>query len=83
MILSVDLAEARDIDMGIDLGRGDIRVSEHLLNRSNIRPVGEQMRREAVPENMRGNAVRGDADGCRAFANYLEDALPCKRPSET
>ena len=57
--LVVDLFEARPRDVGVDLRRGEVRVSEELLHEPQIRPAVEQVRRETVPESVGGNA--GDA----------------------
>ena len=44
-------------DMGIDLGGGDIIVTEQLLDRANIGAVTQQIRGKAVPKGMAGNAL--------------------------
>src|SRR5947207_1765608 len=41
------------INMGVDLCRRYVRVTQHLLDDSQIRAVAEQMRCEAVPQKMR------------------------------
>jgi hypothetical protein len=46
MILFVELFQPFPCDMGIDLGRGDIRMPKHGLNRPEIRAVFEQMGRK-------------------------------------
>ena len=53
MKLAVHSLKPLLIDMGIDLGRRYIRVTQHLLDDSKIRAVAEQMRCEAVPQKMR------------------------------
>ena len=82
MVLAVDLAETRGVDVGVDLGRPDVGMSEELLNGADIRAVREHMRGKAVPEDVRGNAVRGDSDRGSPGADDLEDALPRKRPAK-
>ena len=58
------------IDMGIDLGRRDVRVAKHLLDDSKIRAVAEQMRCEAVPQKMRINVLFQSGALC-VFLNDL------------
>ena len=82
MIPPMNLAEARDVHVGIDLGGGDIRMTEHLLNRANIRPVREHVRGETVAKNVGRNPVRRDAHGRGTFANDLENALTSERTSQ-
>ena len=51
-------------NVGIDLGRLDIGVTEHFLDRSEIGPSLQEMGRIAVPQFMRGEMlmeVKGDA----------------------
>ena len=45
--------------MGVDLGGGDIRVPQHLLNGAQVSAVFQQMHREAVPQRM-GRHVLAD-----------------------
>ena len=82
MVLTVDLAEASGIDMGVDLGRADVGMPEQLLNRPDVRPVGEHVRGEAVPQHVRRHAVGGNADGGGALLDDLEDALSGERTPE-
>jgi hypothetical protein len=35
--------------MGVNHGRGDIRMTEQFLNRPDVVPLRQQMRREGVP----------------------------------
>ena len=41
------------VDVRIDLGRRDVRMPEHHLDRAQIRPVLQEMGREAVPQHVR------------------------------
>ena len=43
------------IDVRINLCRGNVGVAEHFLNDAQVGTVAQQMRREAVPEQMRIN----------------------------
>ena len=40
------------IDVGVDLGRGDIGMTEHFLNDPQIGTVSKEMRGETVPEQV-------------------------------
>jgi hypothetical protein len=55
MKLAVHSLEPLLIDVGVDLGRRYVRVAQHLLNNSKISAVAEQMRCEAVPQQVRIN----------------------------
>ena len=82
MVPAVDVAEARGVDMRVDLGRADIGMSEELLDGADIRAMRQHVRSEAVPEDMRGDAVRGDSDRGGPGTDDLEDALSRKRSTE-
>ena len=47
--------------MGVDLRRHDRRVPQHLLERPHVHPPGQQVRREAVPQDVRIQAGPCDA----------------------
>ncbi len=49
------------VHMGVDLGRADGGMPQHFLDGADGRPVGEQVGRERVPENVREHPVGGDA----------------------
>src|SRR5690349_14017371 len=51
--LEVQLATAPIGYVGVELGRGEIGVSEHLLDRAEVRAALQQMRREGVPQQVR------------------------------
>ena len=76
---AVDVAEARRVDMGVYLCRADVRMAEKLLYRTDVRAVLEHVRGKAVPENMRGDALRCDVCRNGTFANHLEYRLARKR----
>jgi len=46
----VDLGEALEIEMGIDLGRRDVGVTEQFLNGPKVATRFEQMARTGMPE---------------------------------
>lgn len=83
MVAAVDFTEAGGVDVGVDLGSGDVGVSEHLLDGADVGAMGEHMRGEAVSEDVRGDAACGNADSGGTFTNDLEDALAGKGTSET
>ena len=72
---AVDLGEAARVDVRVDLRRADVRMAEHLLDGADVRAVLEQVRGEAVAEDVRRDAFRRDADGIGALADDLEDFL--------
>ena len=52
MVFPVNGLESVLVDVGVDLGRGDVRVAEHLLNSAQIRPAFEKVSGERVSEGM-------------------------------
>jgi len=53
----VDLLQPADADVGVDLGRGQFRVAQDLLERPQVRPVLQHQRRHRVPEQVAGNLL--------------------------
>ena len=47
-------------DMGVDLGRGDVGVAQHLLDGAQIRPAIQQMGGEGVAQHMGRQAAGVD-----------------------
>ena len=82
MVPTVNVAEARGVDVRVDLGRADVGMSEELLDGANIRSVRQHVRSEAMPEDVRRDAIRGDSDCGGPGTDDLEDALSRKRPAE-
>ena len=78
----MDVAEAGGVDMGVDLGRPDVGVSEKFLDGADVRAVREHVRGEAMAKDMRRNAVRGDSDRGGPGTDDLEDALTRERLPE-
>ena len=76
---AVDVSEARRLDMGVYLRRPDVRMTEKLLNRTDVRAVLEHVRGKAVPEDVRGYALWGDICGDSTLADHLENRLASKR----
>ena len=60
-------------DVGVYLGGGDVGVAEHLLNGADICPVLNKMRREGVPEGVRGDALKAAFLG--VFLDHRMDDL--------
>jgi hypothetical protein len=76
--------KALGIDVGVDLGGGDVRVPKEFLNDAQIRPVAEQVRGARVPpdafapvreESVRfANSIVSDANGPRAEKSAARSA---------
>src|SRR5438477_4013863 len=69
--LPVHLAQVTPIEVGIDGGGGDIRMSEQLLHDAQIRAALEQVGRERMPER-----VRVDPGGDAGAAGVPAQDLP-------
>lgn len=71
MKLFVDFAEVGVSDVGVDLGGGDVGVTEHGLDRANVGAVHEEVGGETVTEGVRGDVF------CDAgfFGVELDDAF--------
>jgi hypothetical protein len=54
--LEVDVAPPSIRDVGVTLGRPEIRVPEHLLHRAQVRSALEEVRRERVAQQVRMDA---------------------------
>lgn len=63
-------------DMGVNLRRGDGRMSEHRLDAPDIRTVGEEIGRESMSKRMRMNILDDTGLGGGVFDNAL-DAAGC------
>jgi len=71
MELVVNPADQVPADVGVDLGRRDLAVAEHELDRPQVRPPFEQVRREGMAEDM-GADLGGEA----GLAGVLADEFP-------
>ncbi len=69
----MDGAEAVLVDVGVDLGGGDVGMAEHFLDDSEVGAVVEEVGGEAVAELV-GMDFLGEASGGGAFADDLFDA---------
>jgi hypothetical protein len=71
MMGRIERAQALLDHVRIDLGGGDIDVAKHVLQRPEIRPAFEQVRREGMPQRMR---AEGRMDRC--LVHILLDDFP-------
>lgn len=69
----VGLAEAIGRDVGVDLRRRDVSVAEHFLDRTQVGPVIEQMRREGMTQHVGRNRL-ADIGGAGGVFHDLPDA---------
>lgn len=76
MITPVHIPEAFAVDMRINLRGADIGMSEQLLDGTDIGSALEHVGRETVPQDMRGNPLRGYTGRQRPLFDYLENPLP-------
>ena len=67
-------------DARVDLGRAEVGVPEHRLDRAQIGPVLEEVRRERVP-HLVGRDRRRDARRARVALDDLPDGLAGERAS--
>lgn len=65
-----------DGDMGVDLGRRQVRVPEHGLDETDVRSVVQHMRRASVPEDV---ASAGKTDPCNVAADPVAQPVAAKR----
>ena len=72
------LFEAALIDVGIDLRGRNVGVTEHFLDNTQIGPIVEQMRGEAMPQRVRSDILR-DASPARVFLDQQPDGLGTER----
>ena len=70
MELLVNAFEAVLVDMGVNLGGGDIGMAEHFLHDTQIGPAAEKMRGERMPQHVRRDALFQP----RLFGVHLEQA---------
>ena len=52
MIFTINPFQMLAVEMGVDLGGGDISMTEHLLDRAKIGSTFDQMGGERVPKDM-------------------------------
>ena len=60
MCLVVHLGQVLEVEVGVNLGRTDVRVAQHFLDTSEVAARLQQVGRKAVPQGVRGRpAVLG------------------------
>jgi hypothetical protein len=64
--------------VGVELGRAEICVSEHLLHGAEIRAALEQVGRERVPQEVRVHAFGLEAGCLGEPSQDQEGACPCQ-----
>ena len=69
----MDGAEAILVDVGVELGGGDVGVAEHFLDDAEVGAVVEEVGGEAMAELV-GMDFLGEASGGGAFVDDLFDA---------
>ena len=82
MIAAVDFTETAGIDMSVYLRGADVGVAEHFLYRPYVGAALKHMGSETMSQNMRRDPVSCYSDGCRPFADNLENALTGERLTE-
>src|SRR5262245_46071500 len=68
----VDRTEPRFEDVRVDLGRGEIGVAEHQLNRPEVGATVEQVCRERMAEHVRAERPRETGAAAVPFENLPE-----------
>src|ERR687898_2775300 len=61
--------------MGVELCRGDVGVTEHLLHRAQVAPAGQQVRGERVAQGVRAHLAL-EPRRARVALDDLVQALP-------
>ena len=74
MGFAVDILQVVLHHVGVDLGGGDIRMPQHLLNGTEIRSVFQQMDGEGVAQGVGGDILL-DAGGLLVVLDDLPEAL--------
>ena len=80
MELAVDRLEPVGIDVRVDLRGRDVRVAEHFLDASQVRPVRHQVCREAVAQRVRRD-VAPQPRPPDVFPHGPKDILAGQRPT--
>jgi hypothetical protein len=82
VITLVNLLQSLSRNMRIDLGRGDVRMAEHELDRPQVCPPFQKMTGEGVPEKMRGDPFLNTRSPAIGF-NIFPELLPAHPPTRT
>ena len=67
----VNFLETRDAHMGVDLGRGELRVAQQFLHEPEIRTGVEEVRRIGMPQFVRRQVVRQSGEIEITFQHQL------------
>src|SRR3954466_8293622 len=78
MGFEVDLFDPLAREVGVELGRRDVRVPQHLLDRSKVAAAGQQMGGEGMAQRVRAHAA-GQAHIGGVALDHLVEALPGER----
>lgn len=76
----VDFFETGAADVGVDLRRRDVRVTEHELHGAEICSMLEQVSRERVAQGV-GSNVFGDTSFSRIRSDTFPEGLACQPPA--
>ncbi len=74
----VNFLEPLPVDVGVDLGRADLRMAEHLLDHPEVGPPSEEMGGEGMPQNM-GAGLLVNPGLPQVFPDQPPEPLPGKR----
>src|SRR5687768_10244530 len=77
MILPVNRPQILPVDMGVELRRRNVGVAEHLLDGAQVGASLEKVRRERVPQSVRGDVLRDPGP-----LDVLSKDLPRAHPRE-
>ena len=64
MIFLVDLAQSFLVNMRVNLGCGDVDVSEHFLDASQVGSAGQEVRCKAMSKRMNGQVPGHTCTDC-------------------
>ena len=70
----MDLFETTAFDVCVNLRRRDIGMTEHCLDRAQVGPALEQMRRKGMPQHVRRDCFR-NTGAARSLAKQLPERL--------
>src|SRR5690349_16681812 len=80
MITAVHLPQIFPVHVSVDLGGGDVHVTEHLLHRPEVGAPLQQVGGERMPQRMRRDVPR-DAGALHVAAQDLPRAHARERPA--
>src|SRR5262245_6344740 len=77
---AVDFTEITPVEMGVDGGGGDRRVTQQLLDHAQVGPALQQMRGERMPQRVRVDPHR-QPRGAGVAAQDLPEPYAAERPT--